>query len=274
MSRKKLRIIEEETKIPDDINFLITSFITSNMEERVTGYGEFPELFEDVDADELIYYAVRYNNARLIEMALRNGASVNTGLGSAILSGNIDLIKFFLEKGATVNLKQLSLAINVNNLETIKLLLPMIEEQFPKRTVNWALVYSAALGNEELVNFFIQQGADILNDAFLESAVSNNLAIMRLLISQGAQPNLEYTTRLVITSMEDNYDQEQLLDVLRYLLELGADPEYGLLIVAEEFEPDNFQPFIDLFISAGATNIDEAIFFASRQDLVNYLGAL
>lgn len=146
-------------------------------------------------------WAVHMENSDMIELLLANYAhfTLHSGLMEALENGNINLIKFIIEKGADVNLcdetgnNPLMHAINKRNLQIVNLL---IENG---AAVNYndcggctPLMTAVKQQNFSIVKNLVERGADVNKSDFsgqkaLDFALKNNdFRTIELLLNYGA----------------------------------------------------------------------------------------
>jgi len=129
------------------------------------------------------YWAYYYNlNLRFSYYNLTNKFDMNVMLRTGARLGRLDIILITLQNGAT----------NIND----------------------ALITASIKSNYELVEFFLNQGADIdnLNGQALFFAVGNkNVNIVNLLLERGADPNLDDGAIMQLANRMGDYDIIELL---------------------------------------------------------------
>lgn len=182
------------------------------------------ELIEQVDID------VQYFEAPLVEQDV-NGTGF-TGLIEASQSGRIDIVKFLLSKGASVDVQDawgftaLSRAPNHDGI--------IISEELLKAGANinhqtccgtTSLMFAADSGNKNLVSFLINKGSNLhLKNKSGETAlmlsyrVSHDIAT--LLINYGAQLNEQNAEGETVLMMAIDSENK---DLVKVLIESGAD---------------------------------------------------
>lgn len=118
----------------------------------------------------------------------------NKGLYYACSTGNIQIVRLMIQKGATVPMKTFDQACITGNVKIVRLLIENIEDdnldlpfvQYEKNLEYWnrALLVAAQNDNLKIVKLMIEKGAKDLNTAFDFSIKSNNKRIIEYLESQ------------------------------------------------------------------------------------------
>lgn len=220
-----------------------------------SGRGRRPPPREpDGGALTALVYAARTGRVDAARVLLDGGADVNqttrygwSPLLAATQNQNYQMAKFLIERGANVNLANkggwtpLYLATDNRNIEG---------GDYPTR--------EADLDSLAYISFLLDKGADInaritestetrtvftnqwLNEegatAFLRAAQSGDLALLKLLVSRGADPKIN--TKLGITPLAvaagigwvegvtKEHSTEETVASVKYLLSLGIDPNF------------------------------------------------
>lgn len=150
-----------------------------------------------------LFYAVSYKDIPSIKLLLSYGADINakapngkTVLSIAIEDGYFDIIKLLVDAGAEIDISSLSA---VEDLDLFKYLFQSFNLDVNGKGKSGApiLVSQAYDGSEEIVNFLLDNGANINSvdkDGFTplhEACLSNNLDMVKLLLNRGANPNVK-----------------------------------------------------------------------------------
>lgn len=183
-------------------------------------------------------FAARNGNVKLMQLLLKKGASIsNKGvifekrtdvgyeyspLESAIMSSNLDAVKFLLKKEASLTQKRtspLSVAVEFSNREMLEYLLSIKAPDLQQ-----ALFKTIEKGNISSFKYLIEKGAEIEGNFSGQSPLScaaayNQMEMVKYLIAKGADVNLPNEwgfTAVTDAAMFSN------LDVLKYLLSLDV----------------------------------------------------
>ena len=128
--------------------------------------------------------------------------------------------------------KKLHSPASKGDLETVKELISLGADVNEPDSVGLTPIHKAfCSGNEELINFLISEGADVMYsssdssfpDSFLYVLAENKLKWVKWFIDHGLDPNVvddEGTNALMNLFGHQNYDPE----MHAYLLEVGCDP--------------------------------------------------
>jgi len=208
--------------------------MTKSIKKLSQGYQELSDLVSyienkdvaDKDGHFPIHRAAEKGQTDLVKILLRNGADVNTRrVGSswtpihlAAQAGKLDTVMLLNSKGAVLNYKKgvtapLHLAVQNGHAETVKFLVSNgadIEaySDFAHSPLVAAAQYagegslSLQTANMEIVEYLLDQGADLNNGEPLEVAVQENYGrrdvnqtaraeIVKVLLSRGANVNAQ-----------------------------------------------------------------------------------
>lgn len=188
--------------------------ISDNDLFRVTHYYDTRKrdltLFDPrLDVNMLMAFGAEKGHMRIVNYFIGKGADKwNLGLGFAAKGGHKDLIDFFIEKGA-------------NNW-------------------NGGLRGAAENGNIELVIFFMKKGANKKKVALDGAAAGGHIDLMKIFINKGAK---NINSALIEAVKGYHWHTDKSMEVIKYLLELGADANVGL----NAAQQDNNQVLIDYF---------------------------
>jgi ankyrin repeat protein len=169
-----------------------------------------------------------------------NKNTLNKGLLSAAARGNLEEVKFLIDRGANVNAEgmdkwtPLHRAADNGHTEVVRLLLDrganIAAEDFSNRT---PLHLVAVKGRTEAARLLLDRGAqvdaeDLMKQTPLHRAAGNGqIKVTRLLLDRGAQvdaENYNKETPLRRVASNDYTEAARLLEVARLLLLHGADP--------------------------------------------------
>ena len=148
--------------------------------------------FTDDTGNSPLMYSVKINSLPIIELLMNQGASLiyfdKTILGTAIESGEIDIINYFIEKGVDVNYidknknTPLIYALQKKSFDIVKLLMENNADCNYKKDGNiQSVIFEKAIetGNKQIVEYLIEKkvpyklnekyGIDILEKAYKSS---------------------------------------------------------------------------------------------------------
>jgi len=184
-----------------------------------------------------LIYASEKNHYEIVEVLLKHGASINqpekdgnTPLILASLFGNEKTVRLLLERGADFHIKNyhgwsaIHSAMLFPHLNIVKVLvehgLPLDDATHDKGIT--ALHIAAESGNEEAVNYLLEQGADknkashTGKTALMLAAANDRLGMVRILVQHGV--DLEATDEKGDTALM-HATNNGLLEVVKYLVE-------------------------------------------------------
>jgi ankyrin repeat protein len=198
-----------------------------------------------------LQWAVKNKNYTILSLLLDAGQNIN----------QISLNPFYAPPSATTALE---IAVQDSNHEMITFLLNAGADP----SLDSSIAYAAKASDVGLVSTLLQEGADIdhvsgsdtesPNDyntnALYHAVLENNLGMIRFLINQGADPNVNMrNTRSIIELATDLGDME----IIQVLIEAGADCNkassyyHALNPLQTAVDMGNFE-LVEYFISVGA----------------------
>lgn len=197
--------------------------------------------------------AAREGHMEALKVLLDGGAPINqqsangnTALIVAAMNGNAQVINYLLERGADVNLANaqgwtpLYLTIKARTMEKGTMPNPKMDQDGLFKAIEFMVnhgvdVNAKIRGNTEVHNgiaatWLREAGAT----AFLRAAFCGDLAVMKLLLAHGADPNIatqDKTTALMALSgvgyadgfTRDFGPEEESLEAMKILIDKGAD---------------------------------------------------
>jgi ankyrin repeat protein len=199
--------------------------------------------------------AIKYGYYEIAKLLVEYGADINeadefgtTPLFVAIENRNIEFAKYLLEKGAKTyymgeNFKccALQYAISMTDMNFIKtLLLSTPINNLWGSDESSLLVLAIREGNKELVELLCEEGEDVnhydgnfitpLMEAIEVLKINGSMGrtsvyldIIKYLLNKGADPDYTFSDHHVITPLMRAASSFKLLPVVRLLLEYGAD---------------------------------------------------
>ena len=205
-----------------------------------------------------LMFAAHYGHANVVDLLLQAGANPNvqservtnarsqTGirrsnaLQEAIDNGHIDIARVLLDSGARPDPTAFAMAGGANDLALLEKMLALGANPntlSPDTNYVTALCVASYQGDLQAAQWLIEKGADVNLEAlhcnaFYAAVAGDNLVIAKLLISNGARPNVQYwptkETPLLrcvrLHTMSPAYDSE--FKLLEFLLSLETDRSY------------------------------------------------
>ena len=222
----------------------------------------------------IIDYAAQRGSLSLVDFLLDSGARLtNDTLPAAITSGNKDLIKFLISRGAKVNslgglnITPLAAAIRIQSPEIINMLETRGASPL-KGGMHFTTVFRAAseVGDLQLIERLVELRGNIsplaLGYALTVALKDGREKIAQILINAGADVNVRDHSEAVPLF----YALKRRKEALIYsLLDADADPNYT--------DTDHI-PLIDLATDWGNRSVIEALIFAGADLNGKYTAAL
>ena len=222
---------------------------------------EIEEPEKDVYPDTLLVSEARNGQLKsvigLLKMNVdpdtRSDNNNNTALIWAAHNGDLKMVKVLLEWRATPNLRDyngytpLIHAAHENHLEVVKVLLEWGANPYSKNENGYnSLIWAILQDNSEVVSVLLDTGMDP-NSGIFAAVVENRLESATALLAGGANPNLPNNSGNTPLTWAISYNhvavtevllewgadpnatlfgavREKLVEVVRYLLLIGADP--------------------------------------------------
>lgn len=199
-----------------------------------------------------LIYACGRCSIKIVKLLLKHKANVNseieagfTPLMAACKRGNIAIVKLLLERNAHINagddagVTPLSCAVASKNIKLVKLLIKEGAD-IDQDNLNASSLVSTAIHRRDfkMAKFLINKGANVndnrWNTPLMEAIKSNNVAIVKLLLSKGADPLLKskYKAEKSILKTAEDLGNRSIIR----LLKKGIKNREKILKKAEETE--------------------------------------
>ena len=195
-------------------------------------------------------------NLDLVKYLLDKGASLSKALRCAAHYGQIDLMEYLLERGANINEEgennPLHIAAMARQLEAVKFLLEKgakLEIKEGCKNIK-TIAYS---DNIEMLDYFYKKGnyENKKNQILLSTCFSGMVEPVRYLVEQGADVNFFKIKHSTASFPLVNSIQGNNLDLIKYLISQGADYRpYEQIILRRAFHYD--LEIVEYFLSLGA----------------------
>lgn len=227
--------------------------------------------------------ATKENNLSMVKLALDLGANVNykndMAIIEAVKNGNVKIAKLLLQKGANPNAKFrdwgenktcFELAFELEDVDMLKLLLKYNAKMQYQNKNPLVVIVDGYLIDHELVNLFVEHGADI-NEAFKRFVdIANKNDILDYFIEKGVDVTfddnkplityIKYTSRIMTEKIiaaggdvnaRDGAPLEEAIlrnsiGIVKLLVENGAIVQNKHLILAIKYKREEI---VDYFIS-------------------------
>lgn len=202
--------------------------------------------------------AIRRGDPQTIQLLINQpGLDINEIIESLAGVGNYPLLEQWLSKDGiklSVYKKILFFAAKHGNRK-------MIDLTITPSTLNTGLWGACEGGNLQLVEEFLNLGANDIDQALEYAAVSGNEEIIDLLLKLGVRK----VDRAIISAIRNDHDE-----VTKKLIDWGGNlvPELNSLLVTASFY-DNL-PIIKYLVDKGACNIDEALSHSTDKKIIQY----
>lgn len=171
--------------------------------------------------------AVNFGFLDIVKVLLENGADPNAENSEALINavnyGHLDIVKILLENGADPNAAFIN-AVKYGRLDIVKVLL---EKEINADIKKITLLDAAYFGHFEIAKLLLENGADPnVQDSqpLINAAHYGHYEIVKLLLENGANPNERDAIALNNAAYYGHFE------IVKLLLEKGADPNSQRLI--------------------------------------------
>lgn len=216
-------------------------------------WAEYP-----VDLNEGLFSACRGKNVKLVKKLIKNGATkLNKGLLVASSENDLLTLLFLISKGANNLNEAFGVACYYHSNTVIAYFIPRGVD------FNYGLKNACRGGQINIIKFLIECGASDINGCFYEACKHGDLDIVMYLIERGAT--------VFDTGLQGAAESEFPEEVCEKLLELGANPDYGLIGACNKGDYTLMKYFID----HGAQNIFEMMdIHKNNSEIMNNLNCI
>jgi ankyrin repeat protein len=220
----------------DKTEMLYRAIRDGDLEKTKTLLKDFPNINQSLLICTPLEYAVQSKQRAVAEYLISKGANVNPTdyfqegpvLGVAVLSGDVNMIKLLVDKGADINAaRALPAAVMMNNIKAVELFLKRgASVNLLDVGGNTPLHYAVEDGQIQMIKLLLGHGANIdakneLDETPLHSLIHipDNEETVKLLLDKGANPNTISRGTPLLNDAVDYGDEE----MVKLLLEKGAN---------------------------------------------------
>lgn len=197
--------------------------------------------FKDASGLNLLHVAVERGDLDLSRFLIQSGLDINevsaynsTPLAIATLRGP-QMTKLLLQAGADVNYPTcLQFAVSANNPEVLNLIIRHPQFIWNPATVRNALTKAITMNNPDAFNKLVPHCADInepedsksAGTLLMDAAATSRCLMLEELLARGADVHRENVTgqTALLSAINQTGPRREVLEVVRTLLEKGADP--------------------------------------------------
>ena len=213
-------------------------------------------------------FQFEYNGGNFMKQLalLEKYPDINKLLLQSSKSGELDIVKYALKKGADIHAGEytttsedaLALASEYNRLDIVKYLIESGADVNGDNNI--ALRNASTKGHLEIVKYLVENGANIhdyYEESLLKAAANGHLEVVKYLVERGA--NVNEDERILELPVKRGY-----YEIVKYLLEHGVDPGYSLIIASKK----GHLGIVQLLLKHGANihlNNNAALFFAKEK---------
>ena len=236
--------------------------LTFFVEQRDVAKAESAITNNQADATVAMPAAVKSNNVQMVQMLLRNHADPNDQMDEASAAGNNEMVTAFLTAGSNPD-NGVKPAADNDKIATLQILLDN------KGDANIAMPIAIKKNNTSMVQMCLTAGkpADVYRSEYVITACENsNIDILNALLLAGApadpgltisvsKADLKMVEALIkggasVTRPDYMIKAAELnnANLVKLLLDAGADPNPGLVIAGEKGNTD----MVDMLLAKGA----------------------
>ncbi len=234
--------------------------------------------------EHFLFKAVKENDSRAIGLIFNkvniDQETKNDGLILACEKGNLNIVKFLLQRGADIHADNYYDAreryIRTGDYSDIDNLLFISEIVNSKHLGDMPLIKAVKNNHYYLVDFLLQNGADIHaqdNLALIKAIHENNLQMIKLLFSHGINIGDNLVDPLNVAILT-----ESVLPIIEFLVENGADLHYENDIILDSALLMGDLRVIDYLVRKGANvnfqgneRILESLIGKEKREIIKYL---
>jgi ankyrin repeat protein len=222
-------------------------------------------------------FKFQYNGGNFIRQLtlLEKYPDINKLLFQSSKSGELDIVKYALKKGADIHAGEytstsedaLALASEYNRLDIVKYLIESGANVNGDNNI--ALRNASSNGHLEVVKYLVENGANIHDfeeESLVKAAANGHLEVVKYLVERGA--DVDADERILQLPVKRGY-----YEIVKYLLEHRVDPADSLIIASKK----GHLGIVQLLFKHGANihlNNNAALFFAKEKGhtpVVKYL---
>jgi ankyrin repeat protein len=139
---------------------------------------------------------------------------LNWALIEAVSSGNMEIIKVLIERGANDFDRALLRATTTGKIEIVKYFRSTISDLF---FLNLSMIEAAAIGHLEIVKYLVEQGATEFNKAFNAASNTYRQEVIKFILPYVT--DVDYINSVII---EAAYRED--LEIIKFLFDQGFSP--------------------------------------------------
>jgi hypothetical protein len=184
---------------------------------------KYPFEYEKQLPNDVISWASRYGNLEFIKYIVEKGEKIlNNAISWASLGGHLEVIKYLIEKGGKIGIDSIKNASLGGHLKVIKYLIEkggIITDD--------AIPYASKNGHLEVIKYLIEKGGKITDNGILYASKNGHLEVIKYFVKTGSKITLD----ALYDSVKNCH-----LEVIKYFIEeTGLIPTYGINYVSNGF---------------------------------------
>lgn len=188
--------------------------------------------------NDVISWASRYGNLEFVKYFVEKGYKIlNNAISWASLGGHLEIIEYLIEKGGKIGIDSIKNASLGGYLEVIKYL---IKKRC--KITDDAITYASKNGHLEVIKYLVEKGVKITIDAIKYAINNNNLSIIQYFIENGFNINYNNDEILIYCA---RWNRKYILDFLIEnkaninVLDIETRKKYGYYSFEENNNDDN-----------------------------------
>jgi len=187
-------------------------------------------------------------------------------------AGNLNMVKFLVNKKAHISDEAVYVAIKINNLEIVKYLVEELLAKGQKIPID-SVQISNEYAEKNMNEFLVSKGAKITSAAVKDAIDSKEFSTVKYFIDNNAE--VDYKTMEHLSSLiKNNPNSEEYIDIFKYIVKNSKDNNIKESAIAYAIQSENENLLKYLIENEEFKTSHGAVFAAMKQgkfDIAKYL---